>query len=278
VVDYGKWVTGSSILSYLHEQGDDAFVGWLLASAALGWYQLGYRLSNAPATEISAVISNVMFPAFSKLQNKPAALREAFFKSVRLATFLAFPMGFGVIAVAPTFVNAILGDDWTPMIPAMQVLSVLGILGAVSTQASRLFGAIGRPDYSTKVSALRVAATAILIYPATVAAGITGTALVVVGTNLVLVVPIYLYVVVNELETTLRRFAVELSYPLAGSAVMLAVVVGTESVLPLPDSGLKLVVLIGSGVVTYVAVSLLATGLGWQIRDDLEHVYRNVAN
>ncbi|MCD6270366.1 oligosaccharide flippase family protein, partial [bacterium] len=56
---FGKWVLGSSILVFLITQGDDIFVGKLLGVAALGFYQMAYRISNMPATEITHVISQV---------------------------------------------------------------------------------------------------------------------------------------------------------------------------------------------------------------------------
>ena len=65
---FGKWVLGSSILGFLIIQGDDIFVGKMLGVTALGLYQMAYLISNLPATEITHVISQVTFPAYSRLQ------------------------------------------------------------------------------------------------------------------------------------------------------------------------------------------------------------------
>jgi O-antigen/teichoic acid export membrane protein len=75
---FGKWILGSSILFFLIMQGDDIFVGKFLGATMLGFYQLAYRISNMPATEITHVISQVTFPAYSKLQDNIPKLREAY--------------------------------------------------------------------------------------------------------------------------------------------------------------------------------------------------------
>jgi len=276
MVSYGKWVTGSSILYYLWSEGDDVIVGWLLATAALGWYQFAYRLSNAPATEVSSVVSNVMFPTFSQLQDEPAALRDAFFRTIQLTSLVSFPMAFGIVAVAPAFVQAFLGSDWLPMVPVMQILAVFGLLRTITTPMGSLFGAVGRPDYSTKVSAVRVTCLALLIVPATTAYGIVGAAFVVVGVFLFPVLPIEVYLIVKTLDTTYRRLLGELAYPIVASGIMLAAVLAVRETLALVSSSLTFVVLLFTGIVAYaVVVAILATGLDWDVDQNIRWMIRN---
>ena len=71
---FGKWILGSSIVVFLITQGDDFFVGKLLSATMLGFYQMAYRISNMPATEYSHLIATVMFPAYSKLQDKQVSI------------------------------------------------------------------------------------------------------------------------------------------------------------------------------------------------------------
>ena len=63
---FGKWVFLSGILVFLITQGDDLFVAKFLGISALAYYQMAFMVSNLPTTEISHVISNVTFPAYSK--------------------------------------------------------------------------------------------------------------------------------------------------------------------------------------------------------------------
>ena len=177
---FGKWILGSSILIFLITQGDDIFVGKLLGATALGFYQLAYRISNTPATEITHIISQVTFPTYSKLQDNIPKLREAYLKVLQFTAFLSFPMAGLIFILAPDFTKIFLGEKWIPMVSAMQVFCVLGALRSIAAASGSIFLATGRPDIEAKLPAAQLALLAILIYPLTTKWGITGTAISVV--------------------------------------------------------------------------------------------------
>jgi O-antigen/teichoic acid export membrane protein len=89
---FGKWVLGSGVLIFLITQGDNIVVGRLLGVAALGLYQMAYLISNAPATEITQVISQVTFPAYSKIQDNLVRLRQAYLEVLKTTALAAFPL------------------------------------------------------------------------------------------------------------------------------------------------------------------------------------------
>lgn len=162
---FGKWVLGSSILIFLITQGDDIFVGKLLGVAALGFYQMAYRISNMPATEITHVISRVTFPAYSKLQDDLPKLREAYLKVLHITAFLSFPVAGLIFVLAPDFTKIFLGEKWMPMVPAMQVLCIFGVTRALNATSGSIFYAVGKPSILTKVSFIQLIFLAAIIYP-----------------------------------------------------------------------------------------------------------------
>ncbi len=276
LIDYGKWLTGSSILYFIYDKGDDAFVGWFLSPTVLAFYQYAYRFSNAPATEISGVITGVMFPALSKLQSDPIALRNAFLKSVRLTSFVTFPSAVGIAVVTPSFVRGFLGSEWTPMILPMQLLCGYGLLRSLGRTFGPVWKAIGRPDITTKMSVVNVTLLATLIYPVTARWGIVGTAALVVGINLFVLMPIDLAIIVRTVETDYLTLVSQFVYPLVASVVM---AVGTWSLhLALDVSPLvEFALLVPAGIVLYVAVAgALESQFRWGIGDDLRTIVSQV--
>ena len=173
---FGRWVLGSSILIFLLSQGDDALVGKVLGATALGFYQMAYLISNLPATEITHVISQVTFPAYSKLQDNLPKLREAYLKTLQLTAFVSISLAGGIFILAPEFTRIFWGAKWMPMVPAMQILCILGALRSIAAASGPIFLALGRPDIQAKLPAAQLALLAILIYPLTAKWGITGTA------------------------------------------------------------------------------------------------------
>ena len=181
---FGKWVFGSSIMIFLFTQGDDFFVGGLLGATALGFYQMAYRISSMPTTEISHIISKVTFPAYSKIQDNLPRLRGAYLKVLKLTTFLSFPIAGLIISLAPDFTIVILGKKWMPMVPAMQVLVLYGLIRSVAATAGPIFYSIGKPGIDTKNQFLQVILLMALIYPLTSKWELLGTSLAVVITSL----------------------------------------------------------------------------------------------
>ena len=185
---FGKWVLGSSILIFLLTQGDDIFVGKLLGATALGFYQMAYRISNMPATEITHVISRVTFPVYSKLQNDIPKLREAYLKVLQVTAFLSFPVAGLIFVLAPDFTKIFLGEKWMPMVPAMQVLCLFGVTRALNGTMGSIFQGIGIPKVITFGAGVQLLILIAIIYPMTSKWGITGTSFAVIIPNIMVLI------------------------------------------------------------------------------------------
>ena len=225
---YGKWIFASGVVLFLIMEGDDAFVGWYLGAAVVGFYQLGYQVSNAPATEVTQTISSVVFPTYAKMQSDERQLRDGFFKTVQLTTFVSFPVAVGIAAVAPTFVNTFLTEEWGPMVPLIQILAAWGLLRSLGATTGPLFQAIGRPEIATKIQFGKLVIIALLIYPATARYGAVGTAFVIVGNSLLFSEPVSTYLAVRVVDGSYAKLLGLVAYPALASAVMGLAVVGVH--------------------------------------------------
>ena len=272
LISYGKWITGASIIGFVYSEGDDAFVGWFLSATALGFYQYAYRIADMPASEVSGVISEITFPAYSKLQGDLDELRGALLQTTRLTAFVAFPLSFGIAAVAPSFVPAILGDEWRPMITAMQLLAMYGLLHAITRNFGAIWKALDRPDYVVKTGLLRVCCIAVLIWPATARWGIEGTALVVVGVYVFPMLPLDVYLSARMVEARQRQLYAEYLYPFIAASVMFLSLWYVASVTDLTPL-VEFLLLVPAGAVVYFAVALLLERqFDWGIERNLQMI------
>jgi len=272
MVGYGKWITATSILVFLYTEGDDFIVGWLLGATSLAFYQNAYRLSNAPATEITQVVAGVMFPTYSTLQENLSAVRGAYFRTLQITTFVTFPAALGIAAVAPVFVRSFMGEAWVPMVRTLQLLTIYGLLRSIGKTTGPVYKALGKPDYVTKLSALRLLLVGILIIPATQRFGIEGAAMVVVAVGLFPMTPLDIHFLARTLEARYRRFARDLAYPLVASVTMFAAVVHVRQQVVLPGV-LEFLLLLATGVVVYVlAAGVMELGFDWGISENLGSV------
>lgn len=217
--DFGQWVFGSSVLVFLLNEGDDIVLGKMLGVTALGLYQMAYQISNLPATEVTHLISQVSFPAYSKLQDDPGKLREAYLQILQLTTFISIPLAIGIAAMAKTLTQVFVGEQWLPMVPALQILAFWGLIRSIGATFGPLFQAIGKPQFAAKLQFVKLFILGVLIYPLTARWGMEGTSWAVV-LNALVVNPIAGYLVAKETQIKIREYVRLLSFPLYGSGLM----------------------------------------------------------
>ena len=268
---FGKWVLAMAILTFLITQGDNIFVGRVLGVTLLGLYQMAYQISGMPAKEITAVISAVAFPAYSKVQDSLPSLREGYLKALQLTAFISFPLAGGIFVVAPEFTRTLLGDNWMPMVSAMQVLALWGLMASIGGTMGPLFMGVGRPDIPAKIGVLRLLVLGALIYPLSMEWGIAGTALAVV-ISACFTLPINYHILMKRiLKSSGRHFArVALLIPFIGTGLMVLLLslFATEDA-----SSLQFALEVLGGAAFYFAVTYgLDRLLKYGLRDNLRAV------
>lgn len=213
---YGKWIFGSTILQFLYTQGDDILVGRLLGTTQLGFYQYAYRISNLPTTQITYIISTVIFPAYAKINNSINKITEVYYKNLQIVSYLSFLISFLIIVFINDFVILFLGSKWIPIIPSLQLLTIWGMIRSIGSTTGPVWQAIGTPQITTKIQLIQVVIMFIIIYPLTMNYGIEGTAIAVVISALI--PNIISIILINRLFTnTIYKFIIELIYPLSAS-------------------------------------------------------------
>ena len=174
LIDYAKHIAGSQILVFLITNIDDAVVSRLMGPAALGHYGLAYKLSNMPATEVSRLLTQVMFPAFSLVSGDRERLKQAFLKTTRFVSLLSIPLSFLIIAFADDFIFAAYGKPWAAAIGPLRWLGVYGLVRSIAVNMGSVFKATGKPKWLFYIAVWRLCTMAALLYPVTVRWGIVG--------------------------------------------------------------------------------------------------------
>jgi len=251
---FGKWLLASGILTFLITQGDDIFVGKLLGVTALGFYTMAYRLSNLPATEMTLVVSQVTFPAYSKLQDNILKLRESYLKVLQLTAFFSFPAAGLIIVLAPDFTRIFLAEKWMPMVPAMQVLAVWGFIRSLGSTQGPFLYAIGKQKIITKIHFLQAILLISAIYPFTINWGILGASLAILLSSLINPIGYYAYYyILNKIRCPLFTFIRLLVIPLISALVMVLFI--KLFLIRLPElNSTTFLGIIGIGVLIYLGV------------------------
>lgn len=220
---FGKWVLGSSILIFLVTRGDDILVGKMLGVTALGLYQMAYLIANLPTTEITHVISQVTYPAYSALQDNIDRLRQAYIDVLQITVYVAAPLAGVIFALAPELTNILFGKSWINMASSIQVLVLAALLRSIAATAGPIFQGVGKPKIDTKWQIIRLLTLVLFIYPFTLRWGIFGTSLAVFLSILACAIG-FAFNVVQITQCGFRSYLKMIFLPLLNTATMVSII------------------------------------------------------
>ncbi len=194
VINRGKWVTLAGIFNYLFQEGDDVAVGRLLNTTSLGLYQMAYKISSLPLSEIGDVVIKVTFPIFVKISGDISNLKAAFYKTITAVTFIVIPFGVALFLFPRELVLMILGSNWLEIVPVVKVLSFFGVARAVISCTYPLFLSLKKQQYITNITLVGILGLGLTIIPLVKTWGILGASIsALIG--LVATIPVTFYYV-----------------------------------------------------------------------------------
>jgi O-antigen/teichoic acid export membrane protein len=176
LLNYGKQVVGANTLVFLISIIDVTFIGRILGADDLGYYSIAFGIAGLLTSQVSLLMSNVMFPVYAKIKDEKATLKKAYLRTIKYISFISIPATFGIFAVAWDFVKVVYGAKWLPAVAALQVLCFYGLNRSLLGTTEQLYLAAGKPVIRTKLNLLQLILMGVLMYPFTMRYGIAGTA------------------------------------------------------------------------------------------------------
>ena len=144
---FGLRVFGTRIVFYLERNVDTVLVARFLGPASTGLYTLSYNVMLVPLEQIGGPMAEVLFPAFSKMQDDFARLRAAWLRAVRVLAAIVAPAMALLIALAPDIIPVVFGEKWKSAVPIVQLLAFVGLQQSLMRFNSSVLQAVGRADF-----------------------------------------------------------------------------------------------------------------------------------
>jgi PST family polysaccharide transporter len=143
---------GNNVLNYWARNIDYLLIGKFLGAVPLGFYNRAYSVMMLPITNLSQAISRALFPSLSRIQSDPARVKAVFLRVARVVAFLAYPAILGLIAIAPHFIELVIGEKWMPMVPVLRILCIVSLIQCTSSLIGNLYMSQGRTDLQFRVT------------------------------------------------------------------------------------------------------------------------------
>ncbi|MHA1371921.1 MAG: oligosaccharide flippase family protein, partial [Promethearchaeota archaeon] len=212
LLHFGKWILFSTILVFLITEGDDYIVGAILGVEILGLYQLSYKISCLPTTEVSWTIARVTMSSYSLLQDDLANLKGAFLKTIDTMSTIATPLTLFIFIFSGDVITLLLPGRWYSIIPFIKILCLWGWIRAIGSNRGSFLIAINKPAWNTAVQLIQAIIIYAFIFPMINAWGVIGVASIIV-ISAAISNPAGLYLIIKRLKCDAREFIRSIIYP-----------------------------------------------------------------
>lgn len=143
---FGGHISAAQVFWMFYSQVDVLIGAKLLGKEVLGFYSIAMHLASLPNQRISGLVSQVAFPTFSRMQHDLTKVGVNVLLGVRILSFFAFPVLWGMSSIATEMVGVILGAKWGPSVVPLQVLALIIPLRMIGNFVQVAIQGIGRSD------------------------------------------------------------------------------------------------------------------------------------
>jgi O-antigen/teichoic acid export membrane protein len=142
--DFGGGLTGANILYYISRNIDNLLLGKFAPVGDVGLYGRSYNLMMMPLSQVTSVLTRVLFPAFVAVSADPPRFRRAWDASLRYSLLLGLPVGLGTAVSAHALVETLYGERWLGMVPVLALLAASVPAQLVGRNLGPVYQALGR--------------------------------------------------------------------------------------------------------------------------------------
>lgn len=152
---YGSKLMVSSIIDTIFANIYANIFGKIFSMKETGLYTQANKIELFPNLLISGIINSVFLPSLISIQDENERLLLIYRKTIRLASFVSFPIALGIGAVSKPLVLVLLNSKWVDAAPMLQILTVGGMLYSIHALNLNLLKIKGRSDLFLRLEIIK---------------------------------------------------------------------------------------------------------------------------
>ena len=261
---FGGHFTSIQVIWMFLSQVDSLICARLLGKDALGFYSVGMHLASLPSQRISALVNQVAFPTFSRMQADIDRVQANLLLGIRILSFVSFPLLWGMSSTASEIIRLLLGEKWLAAVLPLQMLALMIPIRMIGNFVATATQGIGRSDILLRNVVLSLFILPLSLFFGAREWGMFGLLLAwLIASPLV-----FLLSMINSmpsLNMKLRQVGAAMFPAALASSLTCGAVALTRQALPSVHAGvIHLVVMVVAGAATYGTASLLLNRKGTQ--------------
>ncbi|WP_315704756.1 MULTISPECIES: oligosaccharide flippase family protein [unclassified Bradyrhizobium] len=174
---FGKWVFVSSAVGALGLNGDRLLLAALVSPTVLGYFSIANNIAGIPDGVIGRLQGGISLPALSEIwRDQPHRLREIYWRMRWMMDLTGIGLAGFFFAAGPAIIHLMYDIRYASAGHVLQLLS-FGLLLSRYGLASNVYLALGRPQYVTLLTAVRLASLFVIVPSLYVLWGVDGALL-----------------------------------------------------------------------------------------------------
>lgn len=154
---FGWKLLVSGVLDQAYQSLSDLIIGRVFTSSDLGYVNQGKRYPQALGIVLDGAIQPVMLSAVSRVQDDVAKVKRVVRRALKTSTFLIVPAMLAFALVARPLVRLLLGEQWLPAVPFLQMYCLVYALLPINTTNLQSLNGMGRSDIFLKLELVKKA-------------------------------------------------------------------------------------------------------------------------
>lgn len=152
---FGWKLLASSLLDTVYNKIRQLIIGRMYTPANLAFYDKGENFPAVITNNINSSINSVLFPALSSAQDDRIAVKQMTRRSIRVCSYIMWPLMMGLSACAEPLVKLILTDKWLPCVPFLRIFCISYAFYPIHTANLNAIKALGYSGVFLKLEVLK---------------------------------------------------------------------------------------------------------------------------
>ena len=152
---FGWKLLVSGLIDTLWREMYQVIIGKCYSTATLGQYTRAQQFSNLFSTNLTSVVQRVSYPVLSEIQDEKERMTLVYKKIIKVTMLAAFCCMFGLAAIAKPMIVTLIGEQWLPAVPFLQILCFQMVLYPINAINLNMLQVQGRSDLFLKLEILK---------------------------------------------------------------------------------------------------------------------------
>ena len=155
LLSYGWKLLVAAFLDTVYLQLYPLIIGARYPKEELGQFDKGRNWPDQITQSINASIDAVLLPVLSAEQDDKTRVRDMTRRAIKTSSYVMMPLMMGLAACAKPLVHLLLGDEWMPCVPFLQIFCVIYAFYPLHTANLNAIKAMGRSDVFLKLEIIK---------------------------------------------------------------------------------------------------------------------------